>query len=146
MIQDEKLSYEFIRRFVEGKGTFTFSSNSKIHRKVPAFAIKTSIINKELLEKIRDSMGLKNTIYDYNHQRNDGYKRRPQAMLIVRELGQLKNIIVPFFYKKLKGNKEKQFKQWLTKIGSDPDVPETYKFIYKIYKAGFYDKNPKFQD
>ena len=66
--------------------------------------------------------------------------------MIVREFGQLKNIIVPFFYKRLKGNKGKQFEQWLEKIGSDPDVSETFKFIYKIYKAGFYDKNPKYLD
>ncbi len=146
MIQDKKLSYEFIRGFVESKGTFTFSSNNKIHRKIPAFAIKTNIRNRELLEKIKDSMGLENKIYEYNHQRNDGYKRRPQAMLIVREFGQLKNIIVPFFYKKLRGNKGKQFEQWLEKIGNDPEVPETFKFIYKIYRAGFYNKNPKFLD
>ncbi|MEK7546854.1 MAG: LAGLIDADG family homing endonuclease [Patescibacteria group bacterium] len=146
MIQDKKLSYEFIRGFIESKGTFTFSSNNKIHRKVPAFAIKTNIRNKELIEKIRDSMGLENKVYEYNHQKNDGYKREPQAMLIVREFGQLKNIIVPFFYKRLKGNKGKQFEQWLENIGNDPAVPETFKFIYKIHKAGFYDKNPKFVD
>ena len=50
------------------------------------------------------------------------------------------------FYKKLKGNKGRQFEQWLEKIGNDPAVPDSYKFIYKIYKAGFYDKNPKFLD
>ncbi|MDO8664658.1 MAG: LAGLIDADG family homing endonuclease [Candidatus Liptonbacteria bacterium] len=146
MIQDKKLSYEFIRGFVESKGTFTFSSNNKIRRKIPAFAIKTSVRNRDLLEKIKDSMGLENRIYEYNHQRNDGYKRSPQAMLIVREFGQLKNIVVPFFYKKLKGDKGKQFEQWLEKIGSDPEIPKTFRFIYKIYKAGFYDKNPKFLD
>lgn len=109
---------------------------------MPAFAIKTRVENKELLEAIRDSLGLKNKIYVYNHQKMDGYKRRPRAMIIVREFGHLKNIIIPFFYKRLKGNKGKQFNEWLERIGKDPTVPETFKFIYKIYKSGFYDKNP----
>lgn len=146
MISDKKISYDFIRGFVESRGTFTFSSNNRLHRKIPAFAIKTNIGNKELLEKIKESLCLKNKIYVYNHQKKDGYKRKLQAMLIVREFGQLKNIIVPFFYKRLRGSKGKQFSDWLEKIGTDPYVSETYRFIYKIYKAGFYDKNPRFCD
>ncbi len=146
MIPDKKLSYEYIRGLVEGEGTFTFSTSHKLHRKVPAFALRMHVRDKELLEMVRDSMGLKNKIYEYNRKRDDGIKRGPQAILIVREFGQLKNIIVPFFYKRLKGNKGKQFEQWLEKIGNDPEVPETFKFIYKIYRAGFYNKNPKFLD
>ena len=146
MIQDKKLSYEYIRGLTEGEGTFTFSTSHKLRRKVPAFALRMHVRDKGLLEIVRDSMGLKNKIYEYDYKRNDGYKRGPQAILIVREFGQLKNIIVPFFYKRLKGNKGKQFNDWLEKIGADPEVPETFKFIYKIYKAGFYDKNPKFMD
>ena len=91
-------------------------------------------------------MGLRNKVYEYNHQGKDGHKRGPQAMLIVRELGQLKNIIVPFFYKKLKGNKGKQFQEWLEKMGTDVNVSDNFRFINKIYKSGFYDKNPKFID
>lgn len=146
MIFNKRLSYEYIRGLVDGEGTFTFSTSHKLHRKVPAFAIKMHIRDKELLEMVRDTMGLKNRVYEYNHQGKDGSIKGPQAMLIVREFGQLKNIIIPFFYKKLKGNKGKQFIQWLEKIGTDPYIPETYKFIHKIYKAGFYDKNPKFYD
>lgn len=144
MIPDKKISYDFIRGYIESRGSFTFSSNKKLYRKVPAFAVKTGLENRELLEKIKKMIGLKNRIYIYSHQNKDGYKRKPQAMLIVREFGQLKNIIVPFFYKRLRGSRGKQFNDWLNKVGNDPQVPESYKFIYKIYKAGFYDKNPKF--
>lgn len=144
MNRQQKLSYEYIRGLTEGEGTFTFSTNGKAGHKVPAFTIKMHVRDKELLEMVRDTMGLKNRVYEYNHQGHDGHKRGPQAMLIVRELGNLKNIVVPFFYGRLKGNKGKQFNEWLEKIGDDPNIPESYKFIYKIHKVGFYKRNPKF--
>ncbi len=139
-----EISYEYIRGLVEGEGTFTFSTNKKIGIRVPAFAIKMHVRDKKLLEAIRDKLGLTNKVYQYDHQRNDGHKRGAQAMLIVREFGQLKNIIVPFFYRKLRGNKAIQFHNWLENIGSDPMVSEHFKFIYKLYISGFYDKHPKF--
>ena len=141
---ENEISFDYIRGLVDGEGTFTFSSDLKLKRKIPAFSIKMHVRDRELLMKVRTAMGLRNSIYVYNHQGKDGSKRGPQAMLIVREFGQLKNIIIPFFHKKLIGNKRKQFEEWLEKIGNDPDVPESYKFLYKIYKAGFYDKNQKF--
>ena len=137
--EKNKISFDYIRGVVEGEGTFTFSS-SKGGRKVPALTIKMHVRNKRLIESIRDVMGLKNTVYVYDHQRNDGSKRQAQAMLIVREIGQLKNIIIPFFHKRLYGNKGLQFNAWLEKIGSDPLVPENFKFIYKLYKSGYYDR------
>ena len=138
------VEFDRVRELVDRKGTFTFSTNLKQKKRVPAFALKIHIKNKTLIEFVRDTLKLRNRIYEYNHQKNDGYKRGPQAMLIVREMGQLKNIIVPLFYKKLRGVKAIKLEKWIEKIGSDPYVPETYKFIHKIYKAGFYDKNPKF--
>ena len=140
---ERKISFDYIRGLVDGEGTFTFSSHREKKRKIPAFSIKMHARDIELLRKVRDAMGLKNTVYKYYHQGKDGSKRGPQAMLIVREFGPLKNIIVPFFHKKLIGNKKKQFEDWIEKIGNDPEVPASYKFIYKIYKLGFYDKNPK---
>lgn len=144
MAVKKSLSYEYIRGLTEGEGTFTFSSTGKLGKKVPAFCIKMHIRDKKLLEMVRNTLGLKNKVYEYNHPGNDGADRGPGAMLIVREIGNLKNIIVPFFYKRLKGNKGIQFDGWLEKIGSDPFVPDGHKFIYKIYKAGFYDRNPKY--
>lgn len=101
--------------------------------------------DKKLIVAIKEKLRLRNRVYEYKPRfRKDGYKRDGMAVLMVRDVGQLKNTIVPLFYKRLVGNKMKQFEDWMEKIGSDPDVPERYKFIYKIYKAGFYDKNPKF--
>mgnify|MGYP001607186065 FL=1 len=65
-------------------------------------------------------------------------------MLIVREVGSIKNTIIPFFYKKLKGNKGKQFLEWLEKFGSDSKVPATFKFIFQLYRSGFYDRKQWF--
>ena len=64
--------------------------------------------------------------------------------LMVRDLGQLKNTIVPLCYKKLHGNKANQFESWIERIGNDSCIPNSYKFIYKIYKAGFYEKVHKY--
>lgn len=153
MIPDKKLSYEYIRGLVEGEGTFTFSTSNRnasdgsiIKIKIPAFAIGMHERDEELLHYVRDTLGLKNRVYNYKSFNKDGHKRGRKAFLIVREIGQLKNIIVPFFYKRLVGNKGKQFNEWLEKIGNDPAVPKSYKFIYKIYKAGFYDKNPEYME
>lgn len=148
---NNNISYEYVRGLVEGEGSFTFSTSTyikdtKLKTKVPAFVLKMHIRDKELIENVRNVLGLRNKIYEYHYPGKDGYKRGPQAILIVREFGQLKNIVIPFFYKRLRGNKAKQFQEWLEKIGSDPGVSKHFKFIYKIYKAGFYDKNPKYID
>src|SRR6185369_16810324 len=100
--------------------------------KNPVFALRMHIRDKLLLEKVRDKLNLKNKVYNYHYPGNDGFKRGPNAILIVREIGNLKNIIVPLFYKKLVGNKADQFEQWIDKIGNDPKVPDPYKFIHKI--------------
>ena len=130
---DHKISDDYIRGLVEGEGTFTFSpSKTKYGRvKIPAFSIKMHIRDKALIEKVRDKLGLKNRVYVYHHKGNDGANRGPQAMLIVREINNLKDVIVPFFYRKLKGNKAKQFDEWIHKIWKDSEVPHSYKLIYK---------------
>ena len=137
-----KLTNDYIRGLVEGRGSFTFSTNNT--RKVPAFVIVMHERDKMLLEKVRDHLGLKNKIYVYGPYGNDGANRGKNTRLIVREFGPMKNVIIPFFYKRLVGNKRKQFEEWLEKIGSDPLVPESYKLYYKPYKSGYWDKNLKF--
>lgn len=139
---EKKLSNEYIRGLTEGEGTFTFCLSGG--RKIPTFTIKMHARDRELLESVRDTLGLKNKIYEYNHQRRDGHKRGPQTMLIVREIGNLKNTIIPLFAGKLRGNKGKQFEEWMEKMDKDPLVPDSYKFACKLYKSGFYTRNSKF--
>ncbi len=142
-----KLSYNYIRGLVEGEGTFTFCTTTGWRgkkAKVPAFQLRMHIRDKELIEAVRDFLGLKNKIYIYHYPGKDGAKRGPQVMLIVREFNNLKDIIIPLFYKKLIGHKNKQFMEWLEKIGSDPAIPDSFKSLYRLYKWGVYNENPKF--
>lgn len=142
-----KLTDEYILGLVDGEGCFTFTtSNSRysngevIVRKIPAFEIIMHVRDKELIEGMRDHLKLKNRVYIHKPYTADGVKRGLTVKLIVREFASLKNIIIPFFYKKLHGFKGKQFIAWLEKIGSDPAVPESYKLFYRLYKSGWWDK------
>ncbi|MBZ1348907.1 MAG: LAGLIDADG family homing endonuclease [Candidatus Liptonbacteria bacterium] len=142
--ENKKLSYEYIRGLIEGEGCFTFSSrkgNNGHKYKVPAFSLSMHERDQELLFLIKGTLNLKNKIYNY---KNDGYKRGRKAILIVREFGNLKNVIIPLFYNKLHGHKKQQFLCWLEKIGQDPAVPESYKLLYRLHKCGFYNRHSKF--
>ncbi|MDD5710559.1 MAG: LAGLIDADG family homing endonuclease [Candidatus Colwellbacteria bacterium] len=141
-----KLSCEYIRGLVEGEGSFTFSAWRRTEKRVPSFQIKMHARNIDLLRGIRDELGLKNKVYVYHYPGHDGAKRGPQAMLIVREIGSLKNTIIPLFYNKLAGNRAFEFENWLERIGGDPWVPESYKILYRLHKNGYYRKNtPRFR-
>ena len=145
------LSYEYIRGLVDGEGCFTFCpSNRKlvdgtiIVSKIPTFVISMHERDQELLKLIRNTLELKNRVYNYKSSMRDGHKRGRKAVLIVREIGSLKNVIVPLFYKRLRGYKGLQFENWIRNIELDPFVPVVYKIISYNYKSGFYDRNPEY--
>jgi len=147
------LSYEYIRGLVEGEGCFSFcpgsrKSNGKKY-KIPAFVISMHERDERLIEMMRDTLNLKNTVYNHNSSQKDGIKRGRRTTLIVRDFKSLKDIIIPLFYKKLKGFKNKQFFEWLEKIGEDPDITDRFKSLYRLYKWGIYDQKEfldKFKD
>ena len=114
--------------------------------KVPVFMLSMSEQDKNLIHLVQKSLGLKGSIYQYGpRKKKDSYNRQGTLILMVRNLGQLKNIIVPLFYKKLIGYRANQFDEWIQKkIGNDPLVPKRYNLIYKLYVSGFYNKNPDF--
>ncbi|MEX2054124.1 MAG: LAGLIDADG family homing endonuclease [Candidatus Colwellbacteria bacterium] len=143
-------SREYIRGLVEGSGNFTFTSNIRKRSdgsikktKIPTFTIGMHIENYDLLCKARDVMGLSNKIYTFAPYTKDGYNRGRKAILTVREIGNLKNLVVPFFYNKLIGDKSVQFEAWLSAIGKDPLVPEGFKIIYRLHRSGYYTNNTK---
>ncbi len=141
---DKEISYDYIRGLVDGEGCFTFCSIKfyGVKKQLPAFVISMSERDENLIGLVKKKLKLRNRIYKYKKRtRIDSYNRMPMVTLIVRDIGQLKNIIVPVFYKKLYGNKGKQFEKWIDRIESDPLVPENYKLISILYKNGFYDKN-----
>jgi len=150
--RDMQLSSEYIRGLVDGEGCFSFSTTTSTYmgktfkRKVPAFILQMHARDRCLIEAVIKHLGLKNEIYIYPPYSKDGAKRGWSVRLIVREFGQLKDIIIPFFYKKLKGHKGDQFIEWLEKIGSEPDVSSRFKSLYRLYKWGMYDKLPKFTE
>lgn len=155
---NKKISNEYIRGLTEGEGSFSFSSRpgiiywngKKLKPLIPAFVISMHVRDFELITLIKEKLGVKNKIYVYKLPalvtNKKTYKRGEKAMLIVREIGNLKNIIVPFFYDRLIGNKGKQFNEWLERIGSDPAVPESFKIIYQLHKSGYYKRNQKFTE
>lgn len=143
---NRQLTSEYIRGLIEGGGTFTFTTSTSGHKKirVPAFQLRMHVGDRKLIEAVRDYLCLKNKVYAYHYPGKDGAKRGPQAVLIVREIGNLKNIVIPFFYGKLAGNKGIQFNDWLEKIGSDPTVSGGFKILYRLHKSGFYLRENKF--
>jgi len=146
------LSYEYIRGLAEGEGCFTFYSGWKKPNgrkyKMPGFALAMNERDLELLKLVKDGLGLRNRIYfrGTGYIGKNGKSTGKVAVLVVREFDQLKDIIIPFFYKKLVGYKGVQFMDWLEKIGTNPDVSNRYKSLYRLYKWGMYDKLPKFTE
>ena len=144
----KNITYEYIRGLIDGEGSFTFSTRKQKmadgtikNNKIPTFCISMHERDRDLLVKVRDKLGLKNNIYDISPYTKDGFNRERRAFLTVREFASLKNIIIPCFYNKLIGYKNDQFFSWLERIGTDPDVPKSYKLFYRLHKSGFYEKN-----
>ncbi len=139
------LSKEFILGLIQAQGSFTFCSvpaetaAGTIKMKVPAFILSMTHADQELLVEVGGSLGLKNKVYAYPSKRAPG-----SAVLIVRDLGQLKNVIVPLLHRRLMGEKKAQFEEWLSGMGSDPDVPERFRIVPDLAKkGGFYDRQGK---
>lgn len=130
--------------FINNHGSFGFTSSGYYGNKTPAFQLKVNSGDKKILEEIKSHLGLKNKIYEYHYPGKEKSKRMPQAVLIVRDFNQLKDIIIPFFHNKLTGGKRSQFVEWLERVGKDPNISERFKSLYRLYKSGMYDKLPKF--
>lgn len=103
----ERLTDDYIRGLVEGEGCFANQTNGR-GEAVPAFVLKMHVRDKELLEGVRDYLGLPDRVYEYF------LGGRHFALLQVRDVGALKNTIVPLFWEKLLGHKGTQLKAWLS--------------------------------
>lgn len=108
----ERISEDYIRGLIEGEGHFGVDRKRNGER-IPSFLITMHPRDKELLEAIRDYLGINNPVYVYDYQSRGYATGKYRAMLIIRDLSTLKNKIVPFFNKKLLGYKGTQFKWWL---------------------------------
>ncbi len=143
-----RLSNDYIRGLTDGEGCFTFCTNTyrkegrAIKQKIPTFVIAMNVRDRWLLIETAEHLGIKDNVYIHKAWKKDGYNRGDTVRFMVRSFDQLKDIIIPFFYKKLAGYKGEQFVSWLESIGSDPAVAPRYKPLYNLYKSGYWD-NPK---
>lgn len=142
------ITADYIRGLIDGEGCFTLcktSENKKgIKYKIPTFLIQMHERDKNLIEQVKLYLGVKDRVYILNAYTKDGSNRGKTARLMVRDFGELRDIIIPFFYKKLIGYKENQLVDWLEKIGSDPEIHPDYKVLYNLYKKDYFDKFKEF--
>ena len=141
------ITADYIRGLIDGEGCFSFCNIPQRNQygnkiKLPAFILGMHERDKELIEQVRRYLGLKNKVYVLKSYTLDGVKRGKVARIIVRDFGELRDILIPFFYNKLIGYKGKQFIEWLEKIGHDPDVHQDYKVLYSLYKRGYFENKP----
>ena len=143
------ISYEYIRGLVDGEGCFTFCQGWRMRdgRKMifPTFEISMHERDQDLIQSVRNTLKLKNRVYNYKSPSYDGIVRGRKAILIVRDFPQLKDIIIPLFYKKLHGYKGFQFMNWMERIGYDQGIDDRFRSLYRLYKWGIFDK-PEFMD
>lgn len=118
---------DYIKTIVESKGKFIFYK--KDGKKMPAFRLAMRLKDKEKLEIVKNTLGLRNKVYGYEKKGESGSK----TILIVRDFGQIKNIIIPFFKNILDGEKRYEFKEWIEKMGSE-EVDKRYRLINRLYK------------
>ncbi|MEK7478719.1 MAG: LAGLIDADG family homing endonuclease [Patescibacteria group bacterium] len=138
------ITADYIRGLVDGEGCFSFcnvptkgKTGNKL--KLPTFIIHMHERDKELIEKVRDYLGVRDKVYVLKAYSLDGFKRGKTARLMIRDFGEIRDIVIPFFYNKLIGYKGKQFVIWLEKIGQDPDIHPSYKVLYSLYKRGYFE-------
>ena len=125
----EKLNLDFIAGLIVGEGTFYWTRSPR--GKIPAFALRMHVRDKELVTAVRDSLGLKRErIYEYTHN------NRHYAFLIVRNIGSLKNAIIPLVYPRLQGYKLEQFRVWFDGF-YNPDIAEGYAFFPNAFRLRF---------
>src|SRR3989344_569479 len=101
-MRKKEITYEYIRGLIDGEGCFTFCGTYN-GNKLPTFVMQMHERDKSLIIAVKDKLGLDNPIYILGPYKKDGYKRGKTARLIVRDLGSLKNIIIPLFRNKLVG-------------------------------------------
>lgn len=135
------VSNDYIYGLVEGEGCFTLCTHKNNYSvfKVPTFCIQMHIRDRELIKTICNRLHLPNEIYEYQPSNKDGWNRGKTVRLVVREFESLKTKIIPFFYKKLHGNKGIQFEEWINKIGFDSLVSPKFRTLYELYQSGYYE-------
>lgn len=100
----------FISGFVAGEGCFTYSNLKDSGRKRFTFQISLSDVDKDIVKKIEDYLGV-GSVYCYE-ARNENYK--PEVNYQVQAIGEIGSVIIPFFDKVglYNTHKQKQYDEW----------------------------------
>ena len=118
------------------KGIFSFSTQGKYKYRVPYFCLKSKPAEVYFLKLVKHELGIKSKIYTYNESiGKDGYIRSGFCMLITRDIGELKDSIIPFAAEYLTGDTLRKFKAWIKNMEKFDRVPSGYRQIPGIVKA-----------
>lgn len=131
----KELSLNFIAGLITAGGYFGWASQGKKGQKVAVFQVQMHYNDRELVFAIRNTLGLKEPIYEYNHQdRKKSSLKRHYVRLLVRRREVIKKIIIPAFEGRLYGLKGKQFNQWKQEF-SKQEKDWKYHYIEKLPKS-----------
>ena len=109
----KKLSLDFIAGLVSKEGYFGWTKQNEKQQKMAVFQIRMHYNDKNLIFAVKNSLGLKESIYEYHYQdQKKSSLWRHSVLLLVRRREVIKKIIIPAFDGRLYGLKEKQFNQW----------------------------------
>lgn len=131
----KKLSLEFIAGLITAMGSFTRVSQGKRGQKVAIFQVQAHYNDKNVIFAIRDTLGLKEPVYEYKYQ--DQKKpplKRHYVKLLIRRREVIKKIIIPAFEGRLYGLKEKQFNQWKKEF-SEQEKKWRYHYVERLPKS-----------
>jgi|GEM_PF-1257603 len=131
----KKLSLDFIAGLVTGGGYFGWVNYNTTNQKMAVFQLRMRYNDKNLIFSVKNTLGLKESVYEYNYQ--DQKKPslwRHQVLLLVRRREVIKKIIIPAFDGRLCGLKEKQFNEWKNEFFKR-EKEWSYRYVEKLPKG-----------
>ncbi|MEK7680801.1 MAG: LAGLIDADG family homing endonuclease [Patescibacteria group bacterium] len=99
---------DFIAGLINTIGAFMWVRYNA--REIPVFQIKIQVDQIELVQLVKQKLGLNEIIHKYRHQ------NREYALLLVRKRKTIESIIIPSFDGRLFGKKALTFDNWKKKF------------------------------
>jgi len=111
-------SYDFVAGLLTSTGSFLWVKQK--NSEVPVFQLKMQASDHDLLELIKDKLGIKESIHQYIHQ------GRNYSLLLIRSRKTIETVLIPIFDGRLFGQKQVQFDLWKKKY-----FEKKLEFVYK---------------
>lgn len=107
----------YVTGFVDGEGTFYTTTQNIGRQMICGFGMQIRADDANMLDLVIKVMGLKRysraTVRARTRRFNSGGKGHPLAQLLVRNMGELHDVVVPFFIANpLLGKKRRDFAIW----------------------------------